>query len=88
VEGSGSGSGEAAEVAAVVVVPQVDLREVRRVVLDLVDLLLPVADPVVLHLVVPASLVVVTDPLEQTGYLLSPMVPVRVPVLAFWGDSA
>jgi hypothetical protein len=36
----------------------------------------------------PVSLVVATDPLEQTDYLPSPMVPVRVPVLASWGDSA
>jgi hypothetical protein len=62
-------------------------REVRLAVPDPEALLL-VADPEVLHLALLASLVVVTDPLERTGYPPSPMVPVRVPVLASWGDSA
>jgi hypothetical protein len=56
-------------------------REVHRAVLDPEALL----RPGILH---QASLVVVTDPLERTDYPPSPMVPVRVPVLASWGDPA
>jgi hypothetical protein len=40
------------------------------------------------YLVIPASLVVVTDPSERTDYLPSLMVPVRVPVPAFRGVPA
>jgi hypothetical protein len=73
---------------AVLEAPQEVHREVHRAVPDPEALLPPVADPGVLHLAIPASLVVVTDPLERTDYPPSPMVPVRVPVLASWGDSA
>jgi hypothetical protein len=84
------GSEEVEEVVAVVAVVHLEAvleapREAHRVVPDPEALLLLVADLVVLHL---ASLVVVTDPLERTGYPPSPMVPVRVLVLASWGDSA
>jgi hypothetical protein len=40
------------------------------------------------YLVIPASLAVATDPLERMDYLLSPMVPVRVPVPASRGVPA
>ena len=82
------GSEEEAAVAAVAVAAPV-LLEVRQGVhrADPVVLLV-VVDLGVHHLAAPASLVVVTDPLGRTDYLLSPMVPVRVPVLASWGDPA
>jgi hypothetical protein len=81
------GSEEEEEVVVVVAVHLEVLQGVHRVVPDLEALLLPVADPEVLHLVIPVSPVAVTDPLERMDYLLSPMVPVRVLVLASRGDS-
>jgi hypothetical protein len=86
VEGSEEAAAEVAEVAAAVAhlaVPQ----GVLLVVLGPEALRLLVVAPEV-YLVIPASLVVVTDPLERTDYLPSLMVPVRVLVPAFQGVPA
>jgi hypothetical protein len=89
VEGSEEGEVAVAVVVVVVVVVLLEVHlDAHRAAPDPEAPLLPVADPGVLHLAIPASLVVVMDPLERTDYPPSPMVPVRVPVLASWGDSA
>jgi hypothetical protein len=88
VEGSEEGEGEA--VVAVVplevhrAVPAAHVRQVaRRVVPDPEALLHPVADPAVPH-----ELASPADPLDRADHPPSPMVLVRVLVLAFWGVPA
>ena len=90
------GSEEVEEAVVVVAAPQGDLPDAHQVV-PVVQvcqvahravpgpevLLYPVADPAV-----PPELASSADPLERTDHPPSPMVLVRVLVLAFWGDSA
>jgi hypothetical protein len=83
VEGAEEVVAAAEVVAAHLEAPQ----GVHLVVLDSEVLLHPVADPEIL-LEIPASLVAVMDPSERMDYLLSPMVPVRVPARASRGVPA
>ena len=95
MEGSEEVEEEVVVVAEEVVVPQGDLLDAHQAVLGVQarpvvhravpgpEALLLVAD-----LAVPHELASPADPLDRTDHPLSPMVPVRVLVLAFWGVPA